>query len=154
MKTVRYDDIETLTGFVSDDHGDWGPEVEITQAMVDRFADMTNDHQWIHIDVERAQAGPFGGTIVHGFFLLALLPRYRASLPFTVDGESSRVNYGAESYRFLAPVLVGSTVHARSRLAAVRTHAQGTLLAQHDLVSVVGSERPSLSYTGLLLYKH
>ena len=154
MTTVRCDDIDTLSNFVSDDYGDWGPEVEITQAMVNRFADMTNDHQWIHVDVERAKDGPFGGTIVHGFFLLALLPRYRAPLPFGVEGETSRVDYGAESYRFLAPVRVGSTVHARSRLAGVRAHAQGTLLAQHDLVSVVGADRPSLSYTGLLLYKH
>jgi acyl dehydratase len=150
---VRFDDIETLREHVSQKFGEWGPEVEVTQAIIDRFADLTNDHQWIHVDVERAKHGPFGTTIAHGFLLIALMPRYRAPLPIDVVGETTRVNYGAESYRFLSPVPAGSTIRAHARLADVRAHAQGTLLVNEHVVWVRGRDRPALTYTRLLLHK-
>ena len=150
---VRFDDIDSLRQHISNDFGEWGPSVEVSQQTIDRFADMTDDHQWIHVDLERAKAGPFKGTIAHGLLVLALMPKYRPQLAIDVVGESSRVNYGAEQYRFLAPVPAGSSLHARMRLAEVREHRDGTLLVQELLVNVVGSDRPSLSYMGLLLYK-
>ena len=149
---VRFDDIDSLRTMVSADFGEAGPEVLVSQETIDRFADLTADHQWIHVDVEKAKDGPFGGTIAHGFLIVALMPRYRPPLGFDIVGESSRVNYGCEQFRFLVPVPAGSTLQARMRLAEVREHRQGTLLVQEMLVGVIGQERPSLSYMGLLLY--
>ena len=150
---IRFDDELGLRAQISEEYGTWGPQTTITQEVIDRFADLTGDHQWIHVDVERAKAGPYGTTIAHGFLILAIMPRVRPSLGFDVVGESSRVNYGAESYRFLAPVPAGSTLHACGRLVDVRTRSQGTLLVSELMISVVDAERPALIYTGMLLYK-
>ena len=75
MDEIRFDDIEALEARIGDEYGPWGPEVEISQERVNQFAELTGDHQWIHVDVERAKTqSPFGGPIVHGFFTLAMLP--------------------------------------------------------------------------------
>ncbi len=150
---IRFDDLDGLRAQIGDDFGAWGPQCPVPQDVIDRFADMTADHQWIHVDTERAKAGPYGSTIAHGFLILALMPSYRPPLAFDVVGERSRVNYGCESYRFLAPVPAGSSLHARGRLVDVREHAHGTLLVQELQVHVVGSDKPSLVYTGMLLYR-
>ena len=91
---------------------DW---ITITQEQVNLFAQATGDHQWIHVDVERAKAGPFGGPIAHGFLTLSLLPRFFES---TMDIDESRmgVNYGLNRVRFMAPVPVGSRLRARMKL--------------------------------------
>ena len=80
MEEIRFDDVERLRGKISDDFGPWGSEVLISQEMIDRFADLTGDHQWIHVDVERCKReSPFRGTIAHGFLVLSLLPGLRAT---------------------------------------------------------------------------
>jgi acyl dehydratase len=150
---IRFDDLEQLRARISADFGPWGPQFQITQDIIDRFADLTEDHQWIHVDVERARTGPFGTTIAHGFLVLALMPQVRPSLGFDIAGEASRVNYGAESYRFLAPVPSGATVHARGRLIDVRERPQGTLIVQELDLRVVDAAKPSLLYQGMLLYR-
>ena len=150
---IHFDDVDGLRGQVSEEHGDWGPQFTIDQDLVDWFADLTADHQWIHVDVEKAATGPYGGTIAHGDLLLALMPAVRPGPGFDIVGESSRVNYGAESYRFLAPVRVGSTIHGRMRLVDVRERPQGTLLVQELDLRVVDAPKPSLLYTGMLLYR-
>jgi acyl dehydratase len=93
---------------------DW---ITITQEQVNLFAQATGDHQWIHVDVERAQAGPFGAPIAHGFLTLSLLPRFFES---SVRIEQTRmgVNYGLNKVRFIAPVPVGSRLRARMKLLA------------------------------------
>ena len=93
---------------------DW---ITITQEQVNLFAQATGDHQWIHVDVERAQAGPFGAPIAHGFLTLSLLPRFFES---SVRIEETRmgVNYGLNKVRFIAPVPVGSRLRARMKLLA------------------------------------
>ena len=150
---VRFDDLEGLRRKVGADFGPWGSELEITQEMIQEFADLTGDHQWIHVDVERAKQGPFGAPIAHGLLTLSLIPLVRPSLGFDIVGESSRVNYGSDGFRFLAPVFAGSKIHARMRLKDVREHTRGTnVIAELD-VHVVGSERPSLVYYGMLLYQ-
>lgn len=88
---------------------DW---VTIDQAAVDAFAEVTGDHQWIHVDVERARAGTFGGTIVHGFFTLSLVPRLQAAV-FSMDGFEFGLNYGLDKVRFPAPFPVGGRVRLR-----------------------------------------
>ena len=91
---------------------DW---VTITQERVDLFAQATGDHQWIHVDVERARAGPFGGPIAHGFLTLSLLPEFFASAIGIVQSRMG-VNYGLNKVRFTAPVPVGSRLRARLKL--------------------------------------
>jgi acyl dehydratase len=98
---------------------DW---IEVTQAQVNQFAEATGDHQWIHVDVERARSGPFGGTIAHGFFTLSLLPRLLEGSIAITDVRMG-VNYGLNKVRFTDPVPVGSRVRARFALLALEAVA-------------------------------
>ncbi len=100
---------------------DW---VAITQEQVNRFAEATGDHQWIHVDVERAKAGPFGGPIAHGFLTLSLLPVFFES-SFDIRNTRMGVNYGLNRVRFTAPVPVGSRLRARLTLQAIEPIEQG-----------------------------
>ena len=93
---------------------DW---ITITQEQINRFAEATGDHQWIHVDVERAKAGPFGVPIAHGFLTLSLLPRFFES-SLTIVQVRMGVNYGLNKVRFLAPVPVNSRLRARMKLLA------------------------------------
>jgi acyl dehydratase len=93
---------------------DW---LTITQAQVNLFAEATGDHQWIHVDPERAKAGPFGGPIAHGFLTLSLLPKFFES-SFEIVQSRMGVNYGLNKVRFTAPVPVGSRLRARMKLLA------------------------------------
>ncbi|MEV1328102.1 MaoC family dehydratase [Micromonospora costi] len=95
-----------------------GPWHRIAQKRVDLFADATDDHQWIHVDPVRAAAGPFGGTIAHGYLTLSLLPALVGAL-YRVDGVGMGVNYGLNRVRFPAPVRVGSAVRASATIADV-----------------------------------
>jgi len=94
---------------------DW---VEVTQAMIDKFADATGDHQFIHIDPARAAQTPFGGTIAHGFLTLSLMPLLSSKVPDapTIEGAKMGVNYGGNSVRFLSPVRSGSKVRGTFKL--------------------------------------
>ena len=93
---------------------DW---TTITQQQVNLFADATGDHQWIHVDPEKAAAGPFGGPIAHGFLTLSLLPKFFES-SFEIVGSRMGVNYGLNKVRFMAPVPVGSRLRASMKLLA------------------------------------
>lgn len=93
---------------------DW---ITITQQQVNLFAEATGDHQWIHVDPDKARAGPFGGPIAHGFLTLSLLPRFFES-SFEIAGSRMGVNYGLNKVRFTAPVPVGSRLRARMKLLA------------------------------------
>jgi uncharacterized protein len=152
MQQIRFNDVDGLNAAASDDFGPWGPPVKVTQEMVDAYADLTGDHQWIHSDVERAKRdSPFGGTIAHGFLTLSLLPAMGAQT-VRIIGQSSAVNYGAERLRFLAPVPIPSEVHARGRLVRAEARPKGTLITSEADVTVVGAEKPSLLYTMQVLY--
>ena len=105
MEPTRFDDLDALRALASDAFGDFGPRTEVTQQMIDAFAELTGDRQWIHVDVERAtRESPFGGPIAHGFLTLSLLPKMAAGASLQVTGHTNAVNYGAESLRFLSPV--------------------------------------------------
>ena len=152
MNQIRFDDIDALNVAAFDEFGPWGPPVKVTQDMVDAFAELTGDHQWIHADVERAKRdSPFGGTIAHGFLTLSLLPAMGAQT-VRITGQSSAVNYGAEKLRFLAPVPIPSEVHARGRLVRAEARPKGTLVTTEADVSVVDADKPSLLYTMQVLY--
>ncbi len=153
MPEVRFDDVATLESLVSEKFGPFGPPLEVTQQMVDRFADLTHDHQWIHVDVERARReSPFGQTIAHGFLVLSLLPALKAGNGLSVTGMGASINYGADKLRFVSPVPCGSQVHLRRRLAAVSRRPKGVQLTQESEIRVVGAERPAVAYRQLSLY--
>ena len=118
---------------------DW---VTITQEQVNQFAEATGDHQWIHIDVERAKQGPFGGPIAHGFLTLSLLPRFFGETLAVTEARMG-VNYGLNKVRFPAPVPVGSRLRARLRLLeASPIDNQGYQLAWEGTVEREGGSKP------------
>ena len=158
MEKIPFDDIDALQAKVSEEFGEFGEPLEVTQEMIDKFADLTGDHQWIHVDVERAKKeSPFGGPIAHGFLTLSLLPRLSAKTPTAGDfvpvGFGNAVNYGSDKLRFLSPVPSGSKVHSRMRLAEVSAIPKGTRVVQEVAVHVVGSDRPAILYSMITLYQ-
>jgi len=153
MEEIRFDDIEKLKSKVSEEFGAFGEPFEVTQEMINKFADLTGDHQWIHVDVERCKReSPFKGPIAHGFLTLSLIPRIRAVPGFQLVGFGNATNYGADKLRFTAPVPAGAKVHARSRLVAAESKPSGTQLTTEINVHVVGQHRPALVYVMLVLY--
>jgi len=152
MTEYRFDDIDALTAAVSAEFGDWGPEIEVTQDMINGFAELTGDRQWIHIDIERAKKeSPFGGPIAHGFLTLALVPKLNPASVHIV-GHGNATNYGSEGLRFLAPVPAGSKIHAHDRLISAVARPNGTLITTEIAVHVIGAEKPSLLYKMQILY--
>ncbi|MGB6244416.1 MaoC family dehydratase [Gordonia sp. (in: high G+C Gram-positive bacteria)] len=119
-------------------YSDW---YEVTQEKVNLFAEATGDHQWIHVDPERAAAGPFGGTIAHGYLTLSLIPvlRQTAWRPGNIE---LGINYGANKVRFPAPVLVGSRVRAGFELLEVNEAATGHQLIEKVVIEVEGGQKP------------
>src|ERR1700741_3306585 len=114
---IRFDDVEALSAAANGAPGAWSVEAEVSQEMINRFAELTGDHQWIHVDVERAKReSPFKGTIAHGFLTLSLLPVLRAGSDYKVSGYGNATNYGSDKLRFVSPVPAGAKVHARARL--------------------------------------
>lgn len=126
---------------------DW---LEITQEMVDQFADATLDHQWIHVDHEKAQAGPFGGTIAHGFLTLSLLP-YLVGDMLVVPETTMGVNYGLDKLRLTAPVPVGSRVRAKGTLAGCEARGPGMMCRIEVTIEIEGAEKPALVCTWVVL---
>ena len=120
-------------------HSSW---LSITQDRVNTFADATDDHQWIHVDPERAAAGPFGGTIAHGYLTLSLLiPLWNELL--TVEGVSMAVNYGLNKVRFPAPVPVGSRIRAHAVVASVAEVKGGAEVVVDLTVEIEGQDKPA-----------
>ena len=151
MEKIRFDDVEALRKQVSAEFGPWSDELLVSQQMIDEFAELTGDRQWIHVDVERAKReSPFKTTIAHGFLTLALLPRIgsgaRDRAEVEIVGHGSVVNYGSDKLRFMSPVPAGSKLRSRSRLASVEAVEKGTKLVREIAVHVAGSERPALLY--------
>ena len=132
------DGLKALVG----EHLGYSSYIEITQEQVNTFADATGDHQWIHVDVERANAGPFGGPIAHGYLTLSLGPSLSPEI-FTVTGISMGVNYGAGKVRFPAPVPVGSKLRLGATLKSVDDVAGGAQITMEFVYEVEGATKPS-----------
>lgn len=115
--------------------------LEVTQDRVNLFADATDDHQWIHVDVERAKSGPFGGTIAHGFLTLSLLIALWTEL-LELRGIEMAVNYGLNKVRFPAPVPVGSRIRLGATLASVTDVKSGVEAVIDAVIERDGSEKP------------
>jgi acyl dehydratase len=117
--------------------------LEVTQQDVNMFADATGDHQWIHVDPERAAEGPFGGTIAHGYMSLARVIPLWSELG-AVNNAGMSVNYGLNRLRFPAPVPVGSRIRLAGKLAAVKEVAGGMEVVADLVLEVEGTEKPAL----------
>ena len=120
-------------------YSDW---LEITQDRIDKFAEATGDHQWIHVDVERAKAGPFGGPIAHGYLTLSLGPALSPQI-VAVKGVAMGVNYGCNKVRFPSPVPVGSKVRLGAKLLDVEDVAGGAQVTMEFVFEVEGAPKPS-----------
>ncbi|MFD5828265.1 MaoC family dehydratase [Lentzea sp. NPDC060358] len=130
-------------------HTDW---LEIDQGRVDTFAAATDDHQWIHVDPERAAAGPFGGTIAHGYLTLALLIPLMTEL-LDVSGVRMSINYGLEKVRFPAPVPVGAKIRLLGRVESADDVAgDGVQVTIDFTVEIEGSAKPACVARGI--YRH
>jgi acyl dehydratase len=120
---------------------DW---MEITQERVDQFADATDDHQWIHVDPERAANGPFGGTIAHGFLTLSLVVPLGAQVELPIEGVKMALNYGLDRVRFTNPVRVGSRIRLRREVLEVTQARDGGVQVKNGMtIEVEGEERPA-----------
>jgi len=119
-----------------------GPWLEVTQERVDAFADATGDHQWIHVDPERAAGGPFGGTVAHGYLTLALVPMLALDV-IAFDGCSARVNYGTDKVRFPQLLRTGSRVRLRGEVAAARETGRGVRATMRWTVEIEGGDKPA-----------
>ncbi len=139
--TRMIDGIDGMKALVGE-HLGYSPYVEITQEQINTFAEATGDHQWIHIDVERATAGPFGGPIAHGYLTLSLGPMLSPQI-FGVSGISMGVNYGAGKVRFPSPVPVGSMLRLGATLQSVEDVAGGAQVTMLFVFEIEGAEKPS-----------
>lgn len=137
--------LNTLDQFVGRELGvsDW---IELDQARIDQFADCTEDHQWIHVDAERARReSPYATTIAHGFLTLSMLPWLRNDLGLIPDGVVHVLNYGLDRVRFLSPVKAGARIRVRVTLVSVTDKGRGrTLLKTSNTVEIEGEEKPAL----------
>jgi len=133
-----------LDEFIAAEGTQLGPTqwLEITQDRVNLFADATDDHQWIHVDPERAAGGPFGGTIAHGLLTLSLLPQFSHQL-YSVDNVAMAINYGYNKVRFITPVRVGARLRARAEISSVTRLGNAVQATLTTTVEVEGSEKPA-----------
>ena len=134
---------EKLKKMIGQENGTSG-WVLIDQDRINRFADATEDHQWIHVDIEKAKKGPFGGPIGHGFLTLSLIPIFSKSAKYLPEGLKMGVNYGLNKVRFINPVPVGSQVRSRMVISAVEEKGPGRILMTiTHTIEIKGQDKPA-----------
>ncbi len=149
MENTEVTSVEELKKYIGQEIsvGDW---VLVTQEMVDEFADATGDHQFIHVDPERAKQTPFGGTIAHGYFTLSMLAGFlghnSTGVKVKLPGAKMGVNYGLNRVRFTAPVPVGKRIRVHRKLVAVEEdpNKRWVQMTNEATVEVEGSDRPAM----------
>lgn len=147
--TVAAADLPSLVG-TELGVSDW---LLIDQDRVNAFADATLDHQFIHIDEEKAAMTPFGGTIAHGFLTLSLLPYFLESSSVPIEGTLMGINYGTDKVRFLQPVKVGSRIRARTVLAAAEEKRPGQWLVKQTVtIEIEDEDKPAMVADALMLF--
>ena len=139
--TTQVNSIDELQALIGT-HVGYGEYLTVTQEAVNQFADATGDHQWIHIDPVRAAAGPFGGTIAHGYMTLSLIPALLNGV-MQVAGVKMGVNYGSNKVRFTSPVLVGSQVRAGSTLVSVEEIPGGAQVTMDVVIEIKDAPKPA-----------
>jgi acyl dehydratase len=124
---------------------------EITQEQVNAFADATGDHQWIHVDLDRAASGPFGGTIAHGYLTVSLLPILSMEI-FRIEKLTMGINYGLDRVRFPSPVPTGSSIRAEATLTDVKETQLGSLAHIRMRVEIKGQQKAACVADTLSLF--
>jgi uncharacterized OB-fold protein/acyl dehydratase len=153
IRQIAFDNEASLQTLVSDEFSPWSNPLEVDQALIDAFAELSGDDYWIHTDPERARKeSPFGGTIAHGALVQVLQSRMKLVLGFEMTGFTNMVNYGSDRLRFPAPVPVGAKIHARARVKSVERLKRGTQVTLELNTHVVGNERPSVINDLVILY--
>jgi acyl dehydratase len=138
MRMVNFADLESLVGT----EVGVSPWHQITQSQINKFAEATGDHQWIHVDVERAKEGPFGGTIAHGYLTMSLVNFFLPDL-IEVRGFTHAVNVGADRLRFLSPVKVGSRIRGVGEIVGVEEIKGAIQSVVRVTVEIEGSDKPA-----------
>jgi acyl dehydratase len=136
--------LDALRALLGEEVGisDW---LTVTQAQINAFADLSGDHQFIHVDPVRAAGTPFGGTIAHGFLTLSLLSWFAGDARPRIAGTRHSVNYGFDKLRFVAPVPAGNRVRGRFRLTGLEERVPGEVTQHYEVtVDIEGAERPAL----------
>ena len=141
----------TVADFVGKELGVSG-WMTVGQPMIDAFAELTGDRQWIHVDAERAaREAPTGSTIAHGLLTLSLLPAMRSEIGVVPNGTGRSINYGYDKIRFLAPVRPGARIRTRVTLSAVTPRGDGFLIDTRNAVEIEGEDKPAMIADSLTL---
>lgn len=153
MKHYKFDDVDALQELVADEFGEWSNELEITQDMINSFAELSGDYYWMHTDPAKCkEMSPFGVPIAHGFLSLILLSKFDRNPTYELTGYNNMLNVGSDRLRFTGAVPVGSKVHSRSRVKAIEATPKGTRFTLEQNLNVVGEERPALVYELIYIY--
>ncbi|MDA8789512.1 MaoC family dehydratase [Pseudomonadales bacterium] len=141
MKTIKRQDIAQYQN-VELESSEWHT---VTQEQINQFADCTLDHQFIHIDPEKASQTPFGGTIAHGFLTLSMLSHFSEQFALVIEGTYMGVNYGFDSVRFISPVKVGKKIRAHAKSLEIVEKRPGQFMSRTEVtVEIEGEEKPAL----------
>jgi acyl dehydratase len=141
MKIIKRDELAEFVGHQAEPT-EW---FTVTQEQINAFADSTHDHQFIHVDPEKAKSTPFGGTIAHGFLTLSMLSYFAESNDWRIDGAYMGMNYGFDKIRFLTPVKVGSRIRSVSKILEAVEKRPGQFLVKVELtVEIEGEKNPAL----------
>jgi len=141
MKTIKREDIAQYQN-VELESSEWHT---VTQEQINQFADCTLDHQFIHIDPEKAGQTPFGGTIAHGFLTLSMLSHFSEQFALVIEGTYMGVNYGFDSVRFISPVKVGKKIRAHAKSLDIVEKRPGQFMSRTEVtVEIEGEEKPAL----------
>lgn len=141
MKTIKRQDIAQYQN-IELESSEWHT---VTQEQINQFADCTLDHQFIHIDPEKASQTPFGGTIAHGFLTLSMLSHFSEQFALVIEGTYMGVNYGFDSVRFISPVKVGKKIRAHAKSLEIIEKRPGQFMSRTEVtVEIEGEEKPAL----------
>lgn len=136
---ANLDELKGAVGTVLGE-GEW---FTVTQEIIDKFADATGDHQYIHVDPVKAKDGPFGTTVAHGFLTLSLVPRLGQTV-YKVGGIATGINYGSNRLRFIEPVRVNSRIRSKVKLLAVEPYPPGMRITTESTIEIEGKAKPAL----------
>ena len=152
-RQVSCKDIDAMRSLVSQEFSGWSNQIEVTQELINQFAELSGDNYWIHTDPVKAKAeSPFGTTIAHGMLVQSLVNRLKMPMDFEVTGFNNIVNYGSDRLRFATPVPAGCRIHARYRIKSVEQIKSGVQVIMEINIHGVGQDRPSVINDLVMLY--
>ena len=152
-RQVNCKDIEAMRSLVSEEFSGWSNQIEVTQELINQFAELSGDDYWIHTDPVKAKAeSPFGTTIAHGALVQVLVSRLKMPMDFEVTDFRNIVNYGSDRLRFATPVPAGCRIHARYRIKSVEQGKSGVQVTMEINIHAVGQDRPSVINDLVMLY--